>query len=112
MNAVRYMVRDVPAAVAFYAGKLGFVLVESYGGAMAIVEGGGIRLWLAEPEASAAKPMPDGRRLEPCGWNRIVVEVADLGATVGALQAAGVTFRNDLLHGPGGAQVLCEDPSR
>jgi catechol 2,3-dioxygenase-like lactoylglutathione lyase family enzyme len=111
MPAMRYLVADVGAAVDFYVGLLGFAEVERYGPAMAIVELDGARLWLAGPTASAARAMPDGRKPEPGGWNRLVVEVDDLSATVAALRAAGVAFRNDVISGPGGSQVLIEDPS-
>jgi catechol 2,3-dioxygenase-like lactoylglutathione lyase family enzyme len=108
--AIRYLVRDVDAAVAFYAG-LGFALERQYGPAMAILRREGLTLWLAGPSASAAKPMPDGRRPEPGGWNRIVLEVGDLPALVATLRQRGIVFRNDILEGPGGRQILCEDPS-
>jgi catechol 2,3-dioxygenase-like lactoylglutathione lyase family enzyme len=107
----RYLVNDVDAAVAFYAGQLGFTLQQQYGPAMAIVTRADLSLWLAGPNASAARPMPDGRKPEPGGWNRIVVQTEDLAAQVTALKAAGVPFRNDVVTGPGGRQILCEDPS-
>ena len=78
------------------------MLEEQYGPAMAIVSRGDLRLWLAGPSASAARPMPDGRVPEPGGWNRIVLEVDDLGALVEELRADGATFRNDIVRGPGG----------
>lgn len=109
--AVRYLVNDVAEAVDFYVERLGFSLVERWGPAMAIVELAGLRLWLAGPTASAARPMPDGRRPEPGGWNRLVLEVDDLEATVAGLRAAGVGFRNEPISGPGGSQVLVEDPA-
>ena len=111
MSAVRYLVHDVAAATDFYAKHLGFELVQRYGPAMAIVERGDLQLWLAGPSASAAQPMPDGRRPEPGGWNRLVLEVDDLDAVVERLRAAGVSFRNDPIIGPGGRQVLVEDPA-
>lgn len=111
MATVRYLVDDVDAAVAFYTGKLGFELIEQYGPAMAIVAREDLRLWLAGPTASAARPMPDGRRPGPGGWNRLVLDVDDLAALHGSLSAEGVTFRNDIVRGPGGQQVLCEDPA-
>lgn len=104
-------VRDVDEAIAFYTGHLGFKLAERFGDAMAVVERGGERLWLAGPAASAARPMPDGRRLESGGWNRIVVQVDNLPAHVDRLHAAGAPFRNTPIIGTGGAQVLIEDPS-
>lgn len=110
MATMRYIVSDVDAAVAFYAG-LDFELVEQYGPAMAIMRQDGLDLWLAGPPASASRPMPDGRQPEPGGWNRLVVTVPDLAAKVQALKAAGVSFRNDIVTGPGGRQILAEDPS-
>jgi catechol 2,3-dioxygenase-like lactoylglutathione lyase family enzyme len=109
--ATRYIVRDVDAAVRFYVERLGFVEVQRFGPAMAIVARDGFRLWLAGPTASAARPMPDGRVPEPGGWSRIVIEVEDLDALVGDLDEAGVVFRNRPISGPGGRQVLIEDPS-
>jgi len=108
---VRYLVRDVDAAIAFYAGLLGFGVRQQFGPAMAILDGHGLALWLAGPAASAARPMPDGRVPEPGGWNRFVIQVDDIEATVARLRAAGVAFRNDIIAGPGGRQILCDDPS-
>lgn len=78
---------------------------------MAIGERAGLSLWLAGPQASASRPMPDGRRPEPGGWNRIVLQVDDLAGLVARMRASGVVFRNDIAQGPGGQQILCEDPS-
>lgn len=111
MAEVRYLVRDVDAAIAFYVDALGFALDRQFGPAMAIVTRGDLRLWLAGPPSSAARPMPDGRRPEPGGWNRIVVQVTALDASVADLRSRGVPFRNDIVTGPGGRQILCEDPS-
>jgi catechol 2,3-dioxygenase-like lactoylglutathione lyase family enzyme len=111
MATVRYLVHDVAAASEFYVGKLGFELTQVFGPAMAIVRRGDLTLWLAGPLASAARPMPDGRKPEPGGWNRLVVETADIEAHVAALKSEGVLFRNDIITGPGGRQVLCEDSS-
>lgn len=111
MASVRYIVRDVDAAVEFYTKALGFSLREQFGPAMAILERDGLVLWVAGPGASASRPMPDGRMPEPGGWSRIVLEVADLAATVELLRQRRVSFRNDVVDGPGGRQVLCEDPS-
>jgi catechol 2,3-dioxygenase-like lactoylglutathione lyase family enzyme len=108
---IRLMVHDVDAAVAFYRDLLGFALVRQYGPAMAMLTRGQDELWLAGPPSSAAKPMPDGRKPEPGGWNRLVVQVPDIAATASALRDVGATFRNDVISGPGGAQVLVEDPS-
>ena len=110
MASVRYLVHDVPAAIAFYVDLLGFTLRQQFGPAMAILTHGDLTLWLAGPMASAAKPMPDGRTPEPGGWARFVLEVDDLPALVARLRAAGVVFRNDILDGPGGRQILAEDP--
>jgi catechol 2,3-dioxygenase-like lactoylglutathione lyase family enzyme len=109
--AVRYIVEDVDAAVAFYVGKLGLELERQFGAAMAILRHGGMNLWLAGPTASASRPMPDGRIPESGGWNRFVLEVSDLEARVADLRAAGVSFRNEIISGPGGRQILAEDPS-
>jgi catechol 2,3-dioxygenase-like lactoylglutathione lyase family enzyme len=111
MVAVRYIVSDVDAAVAFYVGQLGLELERQFGPAIAILRHGPVQLWVAGPLASASRPMPDGRRPEPGGWNRIVIEVSDLAARVSQLKAAGVRFRNDIVEGPGGRQILAEDPS-
>ncbi len=111
MAAVRYLVNDVPAAIAFYTEHLGFALKQQFGPAMAILARDDLTLWLAGPMASAAKPMPDGRQPAPGGWGRFVLEVQDLPGLVARLRAAGVAFRNDILDGPGGRQILADDPS-
>jgi catechol 2,3-dioxygenase-like lactoylglutathione lyase family enzyme len=111
MATFRYIVRNVDEAVAFYTGLLGFTLKRQFGPAMAIVAKDDLTLWLAGPAASASRPMPDGRKPEPGGWNRIVIEVPDLSAAVSKFREQGATFRNDIVTGPGGRQVLCEDPS-
>jgi catechol 2,3-dioxygenase-like lactoylglutathione lyase family enzyme len=111
MATMRYIVNDVGGALAFYRERLGFAEVRRFGDAMAIVKRGDLTLWLAGPAASASRPMPDGRRPEPGGWNRLVVEVPDIVATVAALREAGCAFRNDIVAGPGGRQILVEDPS-
>jgi catechol 2,3-dioxygenase-like lactoylglutathione lyase family enzyme len=108
---VRYMVNDVKAAIAFYTTILGFSLLTDYSPAFADVKLGDLRLLLAGPSSSAARPMPDGRQPEPGGWNRILLIVDDIAAEVARLRAAGVTFRNDIISGPGGSQVVIEDPS-
>jgi catechol 2,3-dioxygenase-like lactoylglutathione lyase family enzyme len=109
--AFRYIVRDVDASVAFYVGLLGFTLERQFGPNMAIVRRDGVALWLAGPGASASEPMPDGTRPEPGGWSRLVLAVDDLDETVATLRAAGARFRNEILKGPGGRQILVEDPS-
>lgn len=111
MATVRYLVHDVDAAVNFYTQWLGFTLAERWGPPFAIVQKGDLKLWLSGPQTSAAKPMPDGRQPEPGGWNRLVIEVEQLEALVAGLQQAGLTFRNNIIEGPGGKQILAEDPS-
>ena len=111
MAIARYLVKDVDAAVTFYSSSLGFVLKQRFGPPFAMVSKDDLDLWLSGPESSAARAMPDGRRPEPGGWNRIVILVADLPATVARLKKAGIRFRNDIVTGPGGKQILLEDPS-
>ena len=111
MATARYLVDDVGRAVAFYTQNLGFTLRQQFGKAMAILARDDLMLWLAGPPASAARPMPDGRQPEPGGWNRIVIEVEDLAAVVADLRERGANFRNDIIDGPGGRQILCEDPA-
>jgi catechol 2,3-dioxygenase-like lactoylglutathione lyase family enzyme len=111
--SVRYIVDDVGTAVAFYREHLGFDVRAQPGPGFAILARGPLRLLLSEPTGpgGAAQPTPDGRRPQPGGWNRIQIEVADLDAEVDALRRAGASFRNDVVRGRGGAQVLLEDPS-
>ena len=111
MATMRYLVHDVGASVSFYVDGLGFEVVQDYAPAMAIVRRDDLTLWLAGPTASAARPMPDGRAPEPGGWNRVVIEVDDLDERITALGSAGVVFRNEVVVGPGGRQILAEDPS-
>jgi catechol 2,3-dioxygenase-like lactoylglutathione lyase family enzyme len=111
MATVRYIVRDVEESIAFYTDAFGFALQQQFGPAMAIIKRGDLTLWLAGPDASASRPMSDGRKPEPGGWNRIVIEVEDIAALVAILKLDGTTFRNDIIKGPGGQQTLCEDPS-
>ena len=108
---VRYMVDDVEAAVAFYMAHLGFTLISKTLPAFADVARGDLRLLLSGPSSSAGRPMPDGRQPAPGGWNRIHFVVQDLPAEIDRLRAAGVHFRNDVVTGPGGSQILFEDPS-
>ena len=108
---VRYMVADVEAAIAFYTTYLGFTLLTKTAPAFADVARGDLRLLLSGPTSSAGRPMPDGRQPVPGGWNRIHLIVEDLTAEVNRLRAAGVPFRNDIVSGPGGLQILLEDPS-
>src|SRR5213083_1582415 len=108
---VRYMVDDVDAAVAFYTTHLGFTLLSSAAPAFADVARGDLRLLLSGPTSSAGRAMPDGRKPEPGGWNRIEFVVDDIEAEVDRLRAAELRFRNEIVRGPGGAQILVEDPS-
>ena len=112
--SVRYIVTDVDAAIAFYCGHLGFHEDMHPAPSFAMLSRGDLRLVLSRPGAGpggGGQATRDGRLPEPGGWNRFMVEVADLAATIEALRAAGVTFRNDLVTGVGGKQVLIEDPS-
>jgi len=111
MAAVRYIVRDVDQAVAFYRDNLGFELQQQFGPAMAILKRNDLTLWVAGPQASASRPMPDGRRPDPGGWGRFVLEVDNLDDLVRTLRERGVSFRNTVVTGPGGRQILCDDPS-
>ena len=109
--SVRYIVDDVEASIAFYTGHFGFTVLSSAAPAFADVVRGRLRLLLSGPASSAGRPMPDGRRPEPGGWNRIHLIVDDIEAEVERLRAAGLTFRNDIVTGPGGQQILIDDPS-
>jgi len=111
MVAVRYIVKDVDTAVHFYVAQLGLELERQFGPAIAILRHGPVQVWLSGPSASASRPMPDGRVPEPGGWNRLVIEVEDLPARVAELKARGVRFRNEIVDGPGGRQIVAEDPS-
>jgi catechol 2,3-dioxygenase-like lactoylglutathione lyase family enzyme len=108
---VRYMVDDVDEAIAFYTKLLGFELLSSASPAFADVRRGNLRLLLAGPTSSAGRPMPDGTKPEPGGWNRIHFIVDDIDTEVARLRDAGARFRNDIVEGPGGKQILLEDPS-
>ena len=108
---VRYMVDDVDEAIAFYTENLGFELLTSASPAFADVKRGNLRLLLAGPASSAGRPMPDSRKPGPGGWNRIHFVVDDIESEVARLRNAGATFRNDIVTGPGGQQILLEDPS-
>lgn len=110
MATVRYLVTDVERSIGFYTKALGFKLDQSMAPAFARVSGNGMTLWLAGPKSSAARPMPDGVRPAPGGWNRFVVEVEDLASRVAEMKRSGLRFRNDVVTGPGGKQILLEDP--
>src|SRR5262245_39245811 len=107
---VRYQVRDVERSVAFYTQRLGFHVAQRSGPVIAIVSRGDLQLILGGPESSGARPMPDGRRQEPGGWNRIVVYVESIDSTIAAMRETGARFRNSTESGPGGKQILVEDP--
>jgi catechol 2,3-dioxygenase-like lactoylglutathione lyase family enzyme len=111
MSTVRYIVNEVNESIEFYTQRLGFEMGEQWGSAFATVKRGDLTLWLAGPESSAARPMPDGRKPAPGGWNRLVIEVDDLAGLVEKLNGEGVKFRNEVVTGPGGKQILVEDPS-
>jgi catechol 2,3-dioxygenase-like lactoylglutathione lyase family enzyme len=108
---VRYLVDDVAAATEFYTSHLGFTLNTSHLPAFADVTRGNLRLLLSGPASSAGRPMPDGRRPAPGGWNRIHLIVTDISAEVDRLRAAGLVFRSDIVTGPGGAQIVLDDPA-
>jgi catechol 2,3-dioxygenase-like lactoylglutathione lyase family enzyme len=108
---VRYMVDDVQAAIDFYTTHFGFTVNTAALPAFADVTRGNLRLLLAGPRSSAGRPMPDGRKPEPGGWNRIHFIVDDIATEVERLRAAGVKFRNDIVAGPGGRQILLDDPA-
>jgi catechol 2,3-dioxygenase-like lactoylglutathione lyase family enzyme len=107
---VRYMVGDVGAAIDFYTGHFGFTVQSDHAPAFADVTRGNLRLLLSGPTSSAGRPMPDGRRPGPGGWNRIHLIVDDITAEVDRLRAAGISFRNEIVTGPGGRQIQSEDP--
>jgi catechol 2,3-dioxygenase-like lactoylglutathione lyase family enzyme len=109
--SVRILVDDVDASIAFYTRHFGFDVLHAFPPAFADVQRGNLRLLLSGPQSSAARPMADGAQPGPGGWNRIHFIVDDLDAEMAALSAAGVPFRNDVVRGPGGAQVLACDPS-
>jgi glyoxylase I family protein len=109
-HGIRYQVRDVSRAVAFYTERLGFTLRRAQPPAFANVALGEVQILLSGPGASGSRPMPDGRKQEPGGWNRVVLKVADLPSCIAALKKAGVRFRNEMETGPGGRQIQVEDP--
>lgn len=109
--SIRYFVADVPASIEFYTRHLGFTLQLNAAPAFAAVTRGPIRLLLSGEGSSGALPMPDGRKPGPGGWTRFLLPVEDLRAEVARLRAAGLSFRNEIIEGRGGAQILLEDPS-
>jgi catechol 2,3-dioxygenase-like lactoylglutathione lyase family enzyme len=111
MAVLRLIVDDVDAALVFYQQHLGFDLKQRMGPPFAQITRGDLEVWVSGPGTSARRPMPDGRSPEPGGWNRLVIEVTGIAELVAKLKERGVTFRNEPLTGPGGTQVLVEDPS-
>ncbi len=110
MAVVRYLVHDVDAAIEFYA-ILGFELTDRWGPPFAVMRRDDLSLWVSGPGTSASKPLPDGAQPVPGGWNRLVIEVDDLDRTLEHLHEAKARFRSEPIAGPGGRQVLVEDPS-
>jgi catechol 2,3-dioxygenase-like lactoylglutathione lyase family enzyme len=108
--SVRYLVSDVDRSIAFYRDVLGFELEQHMGAAFARMSRGDLVLWVSGPTSSAARPMPDGRQPGPGGWNRFVIEVWDIDGFVANARAAGASFRNDIVTGPGGKQIVVDDP--
>ena len=111
LTSVRYLVDDVESAIDFYTTHLGFTLRMSAAPAFADVVRGNLRLLLSGPKSSAGRAMPDGAQPGPGGWNRIHLIVDDIASEVDRLRSAGLPFRNDIVSGPGGQQILLEDPS-
>ncbi|MDG4838866.1 VOC family protein [Micromonospora sp. WMMD967] len=109
--SVRYLVDDVAAALDFYTTYLGFTPITTFLPAFADVRRGNLRLLLSGPDSSAGRAMPDGRRPHPGGWNRIHLIVADIDTEAARLRAAGVVFRSDVVSGPGGRQIVMDDPA-
>ncbi len=111
MATIRYLVNEVEPSIEFYTRHLGFELVEQMGPAFALIAKGDLNVWLSGPQSSAARPMPDGRKPQAGGWNRLVIEVEDIESVVSSMKDAGVPFRNNIVTGPGGKQIVAEDPS-
>jgi catechol 2,3-dioxygenase-like lactoylglutathione lyase family enzyme len=111
MAVVRYLVADVDPAVAFYTGVLDFELLERWGSPFAMVKRGDLTFWLSGPGSSASRALADGSRPAPGGWSRLVLETDDLDALVDKLMRSGAQFRSEVVSGPGGRQILVNDPS-
>jgi catechol 2,3-dioxygenase-like lactoylglutathione lyase family enzyme len=111
LAVIRYLVNDVDVAVAFYLDILGFELVEKWGPPFAMVKRGDLTLWLSGPGSSASRPLSNGSEPLPGGWNRLVLETDDLVSLVQKLTQSGARFRSEIVSGPGGKQVLVDDPS-
>jgi glyoxylase I family protein len=110
VHGVRYQVKDVAQAVAFYTTHLGFTLVHQQLPAFASVSLGEAQILLSGPKASGSRPMPNGQQQEPGGWNRVVLRVTDLPGCIAVMKNAGLRFRNEMETGPGGKQIQVEDP--
>lgn len=110
MATVRYFVKDVETSVKFYTEFFDFKVQQQFP-AIAILSKDDLTLWLAGPISSAAQPMPDGTKPQPGGWNRFVIDVKNISEVVSKLRSQGMPFRNEILKGPGGSQILCVDPS-
>ena len=111
MAVIRYLVNDVDVALEFYIDMLGFELVEKWGPPFAMVKRGDLALWLSGPGSSASRPLSNGSKPAPGGWNRLVLETGDLASLVDKLKRSGARLRSDIVSGPGGKQVLVADPS-
>ena len=110
MATIRYLVRDVDAALPFYE-ALGFAVTERWGPPFVMLQRGDLALWLSGPGSSASRPLPNGSIPSPGGWNRLVIEVDDLNDSVSSLRVIGACFRSEPVQGPGGTQILVDDPS-
>jgi len=108
---IRYLVNDVDVALEFYIDMLGFELVEKWGPPFAMVKRGDLALWLSGPGSSASRPLSNGSKPAPGGWNRLVLETDDLASLMEKLKRSGARLRSDIVSGPGGKQVLVDDPS-